>query len=349
MKPSACVGLFILVAGNLLGIDPFYQPEEWDRYQERVLRLREHEKLAFIRPDPGKHPIVALQTLILREFKVKDVNVYEAFEALADGCGSSGVSVTFYVDSSARHNESRISYEAPAGETVAKTLGYLMMLTRTHIHLSGNHILVANYDTLNPYVVSYGVYVLSEKAADYCRLPKPDVAGKEGEWMAAEKHLMEQGIPFPAGTYADYRPDIHSLVVINTDVTRGSLRAWLREIENRVIIETTKDQGIVAMDGFKIETRSYPVSDQTAQRMHGWLMDKKNKLVPFAHDTADLVSYRTTISNNQTGSAAWLDVKSKRLWVRNRPEDLDDFEKGWEAWLARLEAHPAYGVKPSKK
>ncbi len=354
MKSFIYANLFVIGLGlltlNLSALDTFYEPAKWDLYQERVLRLREHEKLAFARPAPGTHPIVAMQTLVLPEFKADNVTVSEAFDLLARACEEHGVRPTFYVDSTVMRSEPRISYEAAKGDTVAKTLRYLMTISRTHIHLSGNNILLWSYDeTLDPCVVSYGVYVLSEKAAEYCGLSGTSTATTTEKWVSVEQTMMKQGIPFPAGTYADYRPDIHSMVVINAAVTLGSLANWLREIENRVVIESTKGRGITAIDDYKLETRSYPVSKQMAQKTHGWLMDEKNKLAPFAHDTADLVSFRTTLSNNQTGSAAWLDVKSLRLWVRNRLEDLDDFEKGLEEWLERLEANPAYGIKPSKK
>lgn len=345
-------GLFVgvlLLLGNLSAMDPFYEPAKWAEYQDRVVRLREHEKLAFARPAPGTHPIVAMQTISLPEYKADNVTVSEAFDLLARECGKQGVSPTFYVDSATMRYEPRFSYEAKKGDSVARTLAFLLSLSRTYIRFSGSNILISRHDTLDPYIVLYGVYVLNEKQADYCGLAGFSSTSSPEKWVAAEPALIKQGIPFPPGTYADYRPDIHSLVVINSGITLKSMAAWLHEMGNRAVIESARDKGIVSMLDFQIETRSYPVSEATAQKMHAFLMDKKNKLVPFAHPTADLVSFRTTLEHDRPEFAAWLDVKSRRLWVRNKSKNLDEFEKGWDEWLAQMEIHPTSSGKTLSK
>ncbi|MEY4484453.1 MAG: hypothetical protein RL693_1905 [Verrucomicrobiota bacterium] len=305
-----------------LALDPFLPPEQWDQFQTQIIKERSNEKPVWTRPPPGISPIVVIQTLILPEFEVNEVSPDVAFDIWQQACQRLGVEVRVYLEPSMMRNRPLITHSAK-GETAARALSFIQNLSLARVKLVNDHLLAGIHNDLDPHELYWRVWRLSPTAAQLLKLKKPAMSG--ASWTAAEDMLKKQGAAFPHGTYADYLSDIHSLVAINTKVNLNSIAELIEELESRATIEAFKGKGVTQMDGYSLNVRSYKLQKSNVSMIHARLKDKEGRLVPFAFSTQTWGRWRGLIS--PVGSAAWLDLSESTLWLRNRPEQLDEFEK----------------------
>jgi hypothetical protein len=305
-----------------LALDPFFRPEQWDQFQTQIIKERAHEKPVWERPAPGTSPIVAVQTLILPEFDVKEVSPDVAVDEWRQACQRLAVRVRVYLEPAIMRNRPLITHSAK-GETAAKALSYVQNVSLARMKLVNDHLLAGIHNDLDPHELYWRVWTLSSAAAQLLKLQKSAIS--EAAWSAVEDLLKKQSAAFPEGTYADYRSDIHSLVVINTKVSLDSIAELIEEIESRATVETFKGKGLTQMDGYSLDVRSYKLQKSNSAKLHARLNDKDGRLAPFACNSKTWSRQRGLIS--PVGSAAWLDLADNTLWLRNRPEQLDVFEK----------------------
>ncbi len=324
MKQSITTVWMLALLGwcQVLALDPFFPPEQWDQFQRQIIKERAHEKPVWERPAPGTSSIVAIQTLILPEFDVKEVTPDVAFDEWRQACQRLGVEVRVYLEPAIMRNRPLITHSAK-GETAAKALSYIQNLSLARVKLVNDHLLAGIHNDLDPHELYWRVWSLSPAAAQLLKLQKS--ATSNASWSAVEDPLKKQGAAFPEGTYADYRSDIHSLVAINTKVSLDSIAELIEEIESRATVETFNGKGLTQMDGYSLDVRSYRLQKSNSVKLHARLKDNDGRLAPFACNSKTWSRERGLIS--PLGSAAWLDVSGSTLWLRNRPEQLDEFEK----------------------
>lgn len=319
MKSLLFVLSLLVATQRVKALDPFFPPDDWNAYQERVIKDREHEKPGWRRPVPGTSPAVAIQTLILPEFEVENVPLEVAFQAWQDACRQGGVNVRVYLEPAALINRPSITHSAK-GETAARALAFIENLGLARVKLLEDHFL-AGANSLDPHERRFRVWLLSEMAARFLELHKlkPAQAG----WCSADAALTKIGAALPPGTYADYHEQTRALVAINTTVTLDALSEWIEEMEARAIIQQFKDKDEVQMDGYRLAVRSQQLDASNAAKIAARLRDAKDRLAPFAASSKTWAESRGLIT--PAGSAVWLDVASSTLWLRSRPECLDQF------------------------
>lgn len=319
MKSLLFVLQLLVATQGVEALDPFFPPDDWNAYQQRILKDREHEKPGWLRPVPGKSPAVAIQTLILPEFEVKNAPLEVAFQAWQDACHQGGINVRVYLEPAALINRHPITHSAK-GETAARALAFIENLGLARVKLLEDHFL-AGANLLDPHALHFRVWVLSDMAAGFLDLHKlkPANAG----WCSADIALTKIGAARPRGAYADYHEQTHALVAINTAVTLDALSEWIEEMEARAIIQQFKDKEEVQMEGYRLVVRSQQLDARNAAKIAAWLRDAKGRLVPFAASSQTWAESRGLIT--PVGSAVWLDVASSTLWLRSRPDCLDEF------------------------
>lgn len=301
-------------------LDPFYPPDEWENYRQHILKDRPHERPVWQRPAPGESPVVAIQTLILPEFQISNASTASAFDTWQDACCQNGVNVRVYLEPAALRNRPVIHHSA-RGENAAKVLSFIEDLSLARVKLINDHFLVGASNSLEPHELHFRIWVLSEAAASLLGLPKPGSSG--AVWTAGEERLKKLGAAFPSGTYADFHQEMRALVAVNTRVTLDALAELIRETESQATALHFMKKGVVQMDGYSLEVRSYSLRKENAAKIAARLRDDNGRLVPFA------VSSETWAKSHgfvmPAGGAAWLDLESSTLWLRSRPDSLDQF------------------------
>lgn len=334
MKTIVSVTLvtILLLGQQALSLDPFYPPDEWNRYTSEIIRNQSHEQ-GHIRPKAGESPIVGLHTLILGRLEVKNSSVFAAIDQWKQLCATQGVKVSVYVDPTVVRNQDSLTLDIK-DKTAIECLRIIcsQTLSALSIELSGDHILVGFGGELKTHRTSFQSWILDESVARSLGL----ATGGGGNWKGVEGSLTKKGATFPEGSYADYRDDIRALIVINHPVTIESFGKLISELQQQSAIEATKDSGETQMEGYSLETQSFPLAEAAVTVMHGHLFDGRGKLVPFASSTRDILESIGVIA--PAGSAAWLDWKAKTLWLRNRPDILAGVTKQL-ALLEIIEPH----------
>lgn len=323
MKLLLSLLLGILICGPAAGLDPFFPPEEWEAYQQRILKDRAHEKPAWERPKPGMSPAVAIQTLILPEFAVENGTVEGAFDAWRNACRKAGVNAQVFIDPATLMNRPMITHVA-RGQTAANVLSYLENLSLARVRLVNDVFLAGIHDDLDPHAMHFRVWVLDESVEELLKLNQPKRAAV-GKWIPMEDRLGSLGAAFPYGTYADYHSELRLLVVINTKVTLDAISELITETQAQALIRQFKDKGPIAMKGYSLEVRRLHLQKKNAAKIHARFKDEKDRLVPFAVCTEAWAKSRGLVI--PLGGAAWLDRQTSTLWIRSRPDALDDFSK----------------------
>ena len=326
MKTLFSLFLGILFCGQAAGLDPFFPPDQWEAYRQRILKERAHEKPAWERPKPGTSPVVAIQTLILPEFAVENGSVETAFDAWQSACRKGGVNVQVYLEPATLINRPTITHTAK-GETAAKALSYLENLSLARVRLVQDVFLLGTLDDLDPHSLHFRVWLLSEPVEELLSVKQPRQPG-EGKWTAAEDHLRAPGAAFPHGTYADYHSELRALVVINTKVTLDAISELIMETQDQALIREFMDRGLVQMEGYSLEVRGLRLNRENAAKIGARLQDGKGRLVPFAASTKTWAESRGLVI--PSGGGAWLDRESSTLWLRSRPEALNEFSQKLE-------------------
>lgn len=323
MKLLLSLLLGILICGQAAGLDPFFPAEEWEAYQQRILKDRAHEKPAWERPKPGMSPAVAIQTLILPEFAVENGTVEASFDAWKNACRKGGVNVQVFIDPATLMNRPMITHAAK-GETAAKALSYLENLSLARVRLLNDVFLAGIHDDLDPHSMHFRVWMLDKPVGELLSL-KQTKQSTEGRWIAVEDRLGALGAAFPHGTYADYHTELRALVVINTKVTLDAIAELITETQGQSLIRQFKDKGLVAMDGYSLEVRRLPLQKKNAAKIRARFKDENDRLVPLAACTESWAKSRGLVI--PLGGAVWLDRQSSTLWIRSRPDVLDEFSK----------------------
>lgn len=342
MKALPAVFQFSWILGGVLGLsfcsfamDPFYPPAEWEAFQKRIIEAREHEASWEARPLPGTSPVVALQTVIIAEFSVDKATVAEAFSDFTHHCKKLNVPLTFYLDAELVRSNASITYSA-RNETAQKVLSMLLGISGASLRINGKDLLVGHYGTwgLDPYATGLKTWILSEEL--HLRL-FPHALDKTNvvpsSWISADQALKKQGVPFPPGTYADYRPDVHVLVVINRIETSSSLAEWIHEAESEFVIQRARAKGRMQMDGYELETKAFPLKERQVKAVRSRLVSK-GKLAPFATSSQGILRNYGVI--DPTGSAAWLDEKNAELWILNTPDQITACSASLSEWLDNM-------------
>ncbi len=326
MKTLFSLILGILLCDQAAGLDPFFPPDQWEAYRQRILKERAHEKPAWERPKPGTSPAVAIQTLILPEFTVENGSVETAFDAWQSACRKGGVNVQVYLEPATLINRPTITHTAKR-ETAAKALAYLENLSLARVRLAQDVFLLGTLDDLDPHSLHFRVWLLSEPVEELLRVKQPRQLG-EGKWTAAEDQLRALGVAFPHGTYADYHSDLRALVVINTKVTLDAISELITETHGRELIRQFMDKGPVQMEGYSLEIRGLRLNRENAAKIGARLKDGKGRLAPFAASTQSWAESRGLVI--PLGGGAWLDRESFTLWLRSRPDALNEFSQKLE-------------------
>jgi hypothetical protein len=326
MKPLFSLFLGICICGHACGLDPVVQPDEWEAYKKRILQDRAHEKPIWERPKPGLSPVVAIQTLILHDFSIENGLVEFAFGAWQDACRKSGVSVQVFLDPAALMGRPVITHTTKS-QTAAEVLSYLENLSLVRVRLMNDIFLAGIHADLDPHSLHFRVWLLSDPVAELLGMNQAKRT-VEGKWIAAEICLKAQGAAFPLGTYADYHPELRSLVVINNKVSLDAISELIIETQGKAIIREFKDRGLVEMDSYGLDVRRLPLEKENAKRIGARLIDGEGKLVPFAASTKSWAKSRGMVFPE--GGSAWLDRNSSILWLRSRPDALDEFSRKLE-------------------
>lgn len=322
MKPLLTLVWLFLAAPWSVALDPFFPPEQWDEYQQRIIKERAHEQPVWQRPSPGTSPAVAIQTLILPEIEVKDATTEAAFDAWQQACEKCGVKVRVYLEPAVLRNRPVITHSAK-GETAARALSFIENLSLARVKLVNDHFLAGTSNSLDPHELRFRVWVLSEEAARL--LGFHQASALNGAWCDADALLKKNGAAAPQGTYADYNRELRALVAINTSVTLDALSALIKETEAQVKIGQFKDNGVIQMDGYSLEVRPHRLRKENAVKIRARFKGGDGRLVPFAANTESWAESRGFVS--PAGGAAWLDLESSTLWLRSRPDHLDEFVK----------------------
>lgn len=320
MKLFSFLAWSCLAAHSASALDPFHPPDEWEKYQQHILKDRPHEKPVWVRPAPGESPVVAIQTLILPEFQITNASPDLAFDAWQDACFQNGVNVKVYLDPAVLRHRPVITHSAK-GENAARALSFIESVSGARVRLVNDHFLVGVPNSLDPRELHFRVWILSEPAVRILELPGPSSSG--ATWTAAENRLDELGATFPAGTYADFHRELRALVVVNTRVTTDAIAELIRETEAHATVRSFMNKGAVQMEGYSLEVRSHPLRKENAFRIAARLRDDHGRLVPFAVSAETWA--RSRGFSMPLGGAVWLDLESSSLWLRSSPDLLDQF------------------------
>jgi hypothetical protein len=269
----------------------------------------------------------------LERLEFKDATIFVAIDEWKQACEKLGVKVSVYVDPTVSRNHDSLTLDI-RNKTAIECLKIIRSktLSALQIELSGDHLLIGFGRDLRVQRTNFQSWFLKPETAR--RLGLPDEGNDR--WISVESQLAKKGIVFPPGCYADYRPDIRAVVVINHPVILESVGEWIGELEHQAVIEDTKGKGVTQMDGYSLETRSFALPTTTTALLHGYLFDKKGRLVPFAASTADILESVGVIA--PLGSAFWLDHQSKTLWLRTNTGEWESIQTKIDS-LEEIEAH----------
>jgi len=320
MKIALILIWLFLAAPWSIALDPFHPPEQWDEYQQRILKERAHEQPVWQRPTPGTSAVVAIQTLILPDFEVKEATIAEAFDAWQQACEKCGLKVRVYLEPAMLGNRQLITHSAKR-EPAARALSNLGGMSYARTKVVNDQLLVGSSNDLDPHELHVRVWALSEEAGRLLGLHK--ATPSNGAWCDVDASLKKNGAAVPQGTYADYNRELRALVAINTSVTLDVLSELIKETEAEVTVRQFKDKGVVQMNGYSLEVRSHQLQKQNAARIHARMRDSNDRLLPFAVSTESWAKSRGFVT--PAGAAAWLDHKTSTLWLRSAPEYLDEF------------------------
>ncbi|HEY1053370.1 MAG TPA: hypothetical protein VGE39_26545 [Prosthecobacter sp.] len=328
------ISVLLAIALSSSALDPFYPEDEYRAYLKRVLEKRELEQPWEGRPAPGKSPIVAIQTAIMPDFSVDKVSIMEAFAHWSSRCDALGIKLSLFVDHQLAVSRDKISYAAK-GETSAKVLSWLLGISGASLRINGKDLLIGHYGAwaLDPYATGCRTWVLSEELAQRL-FQEPAAGGKESEWMAADAVLQSSGVPLPAETFADYRPDIRALVVVNRLQTLKDMHEWIREAESEFVIKAAVSKGRQQMEGYVLEVRPLALDSGHTKLLRRRLF-QGSKLAPLAANAESLLRSFGMLAPK--GSAAWLDVEHSTLWLLNRPDEIEQCARSLDTWLDALE------------
>ena len=310
-----------------LALDPLYPPDVWEEHRRNVLEGRVLEDPIITRPKAGAHPIVAIQTLELPGFTLSQVPLTEALAQFYDACKRQGVDMPIYLDSRASRNGHVVTIESGT-QPAAEILRIILSSGAVHLEVFGDRILAGfrSGESPIPLRVGYEIFVLSEALAKQW-FPGLNPADS---WHSVEERLIELGVSFPSGTFADYRADIRALVAITYNETVDSLREFLGESEARLMVADLKPGHTIAKEGYSLEFGLIDLRADMSAQMHSRLFDANGKLVPFAASTMTQLRWWGMLAPKD--SAAWLDVKSSRLLLLNRPDQLQMFREQLPKW-----------------
>lgn len=302
--------------------DPFYSGEDWKIYQNLVIDGREHELPDTARSSPGSSPPVAMQTLVLSDYSVKEVSVPDALNQFVTMCTSQGMRLSLFVDPALATQGVTVSYSA-RNQTAQEVFSNLLGLCRASVCLSGSNLLVGHFTKwgLNPRAAGYKTWIVSD-SLHRAWFDERDQSPNQlkTDWIGVERILSGKGVPFPVGSFADYRSDTHTLVVVNTFETLNSLAELFKEREAEFVVKSASAKGRVQIEDYELVLRIFPITEIQANSLHGQLISK-GALVPFAL-ASESFFIRAGVGNPR-GSAVWLDVKDHKLWILNTPDRLD--------------------------
>jgi hypothetical protein len=302
-------------------LDPFYTDADWEKFRDAYLAGKPP---SYSRASDTQIPIgLNLEITRLPHFQVSDVSLAEALQhlrTLFDDQTQTPFPECLLTADAALPSR-RISLhlnEISALEClrfIGESSGHLYAVMDDKLFFGHRPI-----EPLNPWDrLQYFNLPISEALAFHWfssakktwqqNDPKPSNAGE---------HLANLGVPFPAGTRAEFIPSMNLLACVQSEFVLPALQTLVAETEARLAIESSLMKARPLPPN--MELRSLKPSNLLRQEL-STVLARSGKYLEPRHATTAVV-LRAHGVQFPKGASAWFDPSSSQLHVINTPEQL---------------------------